>query len=201
MTRADTTAAASAAATILEQVLSRPPTLDHGRLVCLDGPAGSGKSTLAAHLRRAARSAGLSVSLVHLDNLYAGWDGLDSVGSAVHRLLLPLADGSPGRYRRYDWTSGAFAEERTVHPCDLLVVEGVGAGHPAYDDLVTLLVWAWAPGPLRLERSVSRDGEASRANLVRWQASEDALHARERTRERADLVYDGVSGGVTGPSG
>ena len=43
---------------VLDLALDRPPTLGHGRLVCVDGPAGSGKSTLAAALAHLAPARG-----------------------------------------------------------------------------------------------------------------------------------------------
>jgi pantothenate kinase-related protein Tda10 len=79
------------AARVLELATGRPPTLGRGRLVCVDGPAGSGKSTLASALVRLAPDA----VVVHMDDLYAGWDGLPDVADQLEGLLRPLA-GCPG---------------------------------------------------------------------------------------------------------
>ena len=109
-----------AAALLLEVAESRPPTLGPGRLVCVDGPAGSGKTTLAdavAALRPGAR-------VVHMDDLYDGWNGLPHLADQLTGLLRPLADGEPGCYRRYDWFAGCYAETVDVPPGDLLVLEG-----------------------------------------------------------------------------
>ncbi len=61
----------AAAALVVQHALSRPPTLGAGRLVCVDGPAGSGKTSLADAVAR--RTA---AQVVHMDDLYGGWDGL-----------------------------------------------------------------------------------------------------------------------------
>jgi hypothetical protein len=47
---------------------------------------------------------------------------------------------------------------------------------------------------------MARDGATYRPNWERWAASERALFARDRTRERADLVVD-TSAPVMDPSG
>jgi uridine kinase len=182
---------------VLAATLARPAALPGTRLVCVDGPAGSGKTTLAAVLADLAAEHG-SVGLLHMDDMLEGWAGLPGVLSRVAvDLVDPLRDGRPGSYRRYDWDAGRFAETRTVDPVDVLVLEGVGSGGSAYDDAITTLVWVEVPRDLRLARGVERDGEQVRAHWLAWMADEDAAHARERTRERADILVDGT--GETAP--
>jgi uridine kinase len=91
----------------------------------------------------------------------------------------------------------AFAEEHVFSPCDVLVVEGVGAWSRALGAAVTCLVWADTPSDVRLERSVARDGEAVRERLLAWRAQEDAMFAREGTRAHADVVVDGQTGSIS----
>ena len=187
-------AAPGRAADLAELVLwvteRRPRTLGAGRLLCIDGPTGAGKSVLASAV---ARAAGVAVAVLHVDDMLDGWDGLHEVAATVRRDVLdPLARGSVGRYRRYDWPTGRFAEQHEVPPVDLLVLEGVGAGDASYAGLITTLVWMDAPAALRLERGVERDGEALRPRLVRWMEDEEELFARGSTRQRADVVVDGA---------
>lgn len=170
-------------ADIVALVRERPPTLGSGRLVCVDGPAGSGKTVLA---QRLADLTGAPV--VHMDDLYPGWDGLGRVGPHVLALLEPLSRSEPGRYRRFDWPSGSFAEEHVVPLTPLLVLEGVGSGGSAWSAWTTALVWVEAPYDVRMRRGIERDGPAFAPHWERWAAQEDALFARERTRERADVV-------------
>jgi uridine kinase len=189
------------AASVVESLLAKPPTLGAGRLVCVDGPAGSGKTTLAAAVRRCARDllpAGGTVRMIHMDDVYPGWDGLaEGMATVADSVVAPLRDGRPGRYRRFDWHAGALGEERVLEPADLLVIEGVGSGNRAYDDAITCLVWVEAPRDVRLERGLARDGQDLRGHWLAWGEAEDAVFERERTRERADVVVDGVS--ATGP--
>ena len=72
----------------------------------------------------------------------------------------------------------------------LLIVEGVGAGARDVAPFTSLLVWLELDAPARRQRALARDGAATAAQLRRWAALEDAYLARERPRERADLVID-----------
>jgi uridine kinase len=130
-----------------------------------------------------------------MDNVFAGWSGLaDGMATVALDVVGPLMAGEPGRYRRYDWHRQAFAEERLVEPCDVLVIEGVGSGAMAYDEAITCLVYVEAPPDVRLARGLARDGEELREHWQAWRRQEDEMFARERTRERADLVVDGTVG-------
>lgn len=182
-------------AAILGLVRSRPPTLGGGRLVCIDGPAGAGKTTLAAAL--IAREPAATV--VHMDSLYQGWQGLPGVADQLGSLLDALAEGRSGRYRRWDWNADGWAEQVTVEPSALLVVEGVGAGADVAGVLTTVLVWVDAPHDVRMRRGLDRDGEAFASHWRSWAEAETEHFARHRTRERADLVIDGTSDPTLGP--
>src|SRR4029077_4157497 len=91
----------AAATRVVEHALSRPPTLGAGRLVCVDGPAGSGKTSLADAVARRT-----DAQVVHMDDLYGGWEGLLFVAGRVERLLRPLARGVHGPGGRAHWRAG-----------------------------------------------------------------------------------------------
>lgn len=182
---------------ILELAMSRPPRLGATRLVCVDGPAGSGKTTLADELVATARRRGITVALVHMDDVYEGWTGLADAGPRVRdRIVEPLAAGRRASYQRYDWDADRFAEEVAVPPVDLLVLEGVGSGDPSYQQHVAALVWVEAPAGLRLRRGLERDGPALQPQWRTWMVEEQRLHARDLTPQRADVLVDGQSGEV-----
>lgn len=179
---------AGAAAEVRDLTLSRAVTLGEGRLVCIDGPAGSGKTTLAAAVADLVPGA----RVVHVDDLLAGWSGLAEVDLRLARFLAPLADGHAGSYQRYDWLAGRFEETVVVAPGPLLVLEGVGAGAARLAPVVTVLVWVEAPYDVRMTRGLSRDGEGFAPHWEQWAQDEAALFARDRIRERADVVVDGT---------
>ncbi|MBZ5741125.1 4-amino-4-deoxy-L-arabinose transferase [Nocardioides mangrovi] len=174
---------AADAAGVVDLLLSRPSTLGSARLLCIDGPSGSGKTELAA-----AVSALVETPVVHMDDLYEGWDGLAAVDGQLESLLRPLSRGLPGGYRRYDWHARAFAETVTVSPAPVVVVEGVGSGARTVADLVTVLVWVDADRDVRRRRGLERDGATFAPYWDAWEVAERERFARDRTSVRADLA-------------
>jgi uridine kinase len=184
--------AAEAAQDVVDRALRAAPRLGPVRLVCVDGPAGSGKSTASAALARSAEARGATVTVVHLDDLYDGWAGLE--GSLWPRLsaqvLEPLRRRNPGRFQRYDWVAGRFDDWVDVPVTDVLVLEGCGSARRAADEFAVVRVWVEAPPDLRLARGLARDGADARAHWEKWMLDEAAHFAAERTRERADVRLD-----------
>lgn len=172
------------AASVVEQVLGAPPTIGPGRLICIDGPAGTGKTTLSTAIAALSPAA----QVVHCDDLLHGWHGLPGLARTVADLLEPVALGGPGRWRRWDWLTDDWAENHTLEPGGLLVLEGVGSWSPEIAPWVGMLVWVDAPSDLRLLRGIERDGEEMRPQWEQWQCDEDDLFARLATRDHADLV-------------
>lgn len=172
------------------RVRAAAPRCGGTRLVCVDGPSGSGKTVLAGRLVRALGDP----PLVHMDDLYPGWDGLARAVALLHEWIVePLAAGRPARYRRYDWDAGSYAEEHELGIPPLLVVEGVGAGARVVAARAVLLVWVEAPPAERFRRGMERDGEAYRPHWERWARQEQSLFAAEGTRDRANVVVDGAT--------
>jgi uridine kinase len=183
---------AAVADLVVRRTLGQPATVGRTRLVCVDGPAGSGKSTLGAAVARVAAAHG-SALLLHMDDMYEGWSGLaDALPRVAAEIVEPLRSGRLGRYRRYDWRAGRFAEAHDVSPVDVLVLEGVGSGAASYADAITTLVWVEAPVDLRLERGIARDGDEQLPHWLTWMDEEAVVHTRERTRDRADVFVDGT---------
>ena len=172
------------------------PALGAVRLVCVDGPAGSGKTTLADRLGRE-----LGAQVLHVDDLLEGWDDLEGMWPWFQAGVLdPLAAGRPGRYRRYDWVAGRFAEWHDVPVADVLVLEGCGSARRAVDGVAVLRVWVEAPADLRLARGLARDGEALRPHWLAWMRLEAAHFDAQATRARADVLVDADDAGpAAGP--
>lgn len=172
-----------------------PPRCGATRLVCVDGPSGAGKTLFAAQLAVALGDP----PLLHMDDLYPGWDGL-AAGVALLRsdVVGPLAAGQSARYRRWDWARGEYGEYCVLGTPPLLVVEGVGAGAVAAwpagavgrgAPAASLLVWLDASDEVRHRRAMARDGAAYAPHWARWAAQERAHFAVARTRDRADVAF------------
>lgn len=160
------------------------PRCGKTRVLGIDGRSGSGKTVLATAL-----AAELGAPVVALEYLYGGWDGLErGIDLLVSEVLAPLAAGRTALVPRYDWAGGAWGEPWALDPPELLIVEGVGAGARRAATHENLLVWLESPMSVRKKRALDRDRETFGPHWDRWAAAEDALLARERTPDRADLV-------------
>lgn len=158
-------------------------------VIAVDGPAGSGKTTVGAAIAQLLGEEGTAVAMVHMDDLYPGWDGLaEAVPHLLAWVLEPLSAGGTARVHRYDWDAGAYAEWVHVPRTPVLVVEGVACGARPCASHLALLVWVEAPLDLRCERGIARDGETFRPHWERWAAQEVVHFAEHDTRARADVV-------------
>ncbi|MDX6246651.1 MAG: hypothetical protein QOF10_11 [Kribbellaceae bacterium] len=178
---------------LLDYVQAAPARLGRTRLISVDGPAGSGKSSLAGRIAARAEARGLHTLVLHMDDLYDGWNGaVRGFGLLRDHVLKRLADSREGRYRRYDWNLGAYAELHVVPvTLDLLIVEGVTSADRDADAWQSLRVWIETTNEIRLERGIARDGEALRDHWLDWMRWERDHFAVENTRGRADVIVDG----------
>ncbi len=175
-------------ADLAARVRAAPPRCGATRLVCVDGPSGSGKTVLARALGVA-----LDAPVLHLDDLYPGWDGLAATGPLlVDGVVAPLRAGRDASYRRWDWERSAPGATVLVGRPPVLVLDGVGSGARPIAAHTVLLVWVEAPRDERFRRAIARDGETYRPHWERWAAQEVAHFAAEGTRARADVVVDGT---------
>ncbi|WP_151524689.1 NUDIX domain-containing protein [Serinicoccus kebangsaanensis] len=158
-------------------------------VVAVDGPSGSGKTVLARAIAR-----DLGGTLVQMDDLFPGWDGLARAsGLLTEQVLEPLSRGEAAAYRRWDWHADDWAPEPVpveVGPGGVLVVEGCGSSVGPAATHAAVRVWVEAEDELRMRRGIARDGEAFRPHWERWAVQEAELFAADGTRGRADLVVD-----------
>jgi len=181
------TSADEAIAEALRAIGRAQPRCGATTVVAIDGPSGAGKTNFAAVL--AARIP--SAHILHMDDLYPGWDGLDqAIADLYDRILAPIARGQQAEYRRWDWERDRYARWQTLPPTPLLLVEGVGSGAGRGAELVSVLIWLEADRDVRFQRGVERDGEAFLPHWQRWAVQEAALFLADGTRDRADLIIN-----------
>ena len=129
-------------------------------VVTIDGYSGSGKSTLAAALARLV--AGWQV--LHLDDWYPGWDGLEAGVGIARRIAADLRAGRASSYEAWDWENGATGATTRV-PLAPTIIEGCGAIEAVAD----LAVWIADPGEdERRHRALARDGQTYAPHWQRW---------------------------------
>jgi hypothetical protein len=155
------------------------------RLILVDGPAGAGKTTFATGL-----ADGLAVPLIHMDDLYLGWDGLEGAFGRLEDLVLgPWRAGAGARFSAYDWQAGGAHGPWVSVPgsAGRLVVEGCGCAPRAADRYSPLIVWLDGPAAWRRSNALERDGAWEAPYLDAWELATTAHHGRERTAARAHI--------------
>ncbi|GAA4069436.1 uridine kinase family protein [Nonomuraea soli] len=172
-------------AELASRIRSLAPSCGPARLVAVDGPAGSGKTTFALALGEE-----LGAQVVRSDDFPVPWDeGPGAWFPALERaVLVPLAAGRTGSFRRYDWVRDAYAEVVTVPPAPVLLIEGVGTARRSAAHLLAWTVWVEAPEPVRWRRVAERDGPGLERQWRTWFAAEREWFAADGTRERADEI-------------
>ncbi len=179
-------------------------------VVGVSGPCGAGKSTLARALVLALPG---SVRLRGDDFLdparshrrSSDWDGVDRA-RLVATVLRPFRDGTPSRFRRYDWAAGRLGEPEPVPRADVLVVDLVGLLHPEVLPVLDLTVWCDTDPAVARCRGQRRDRLLGRSHDRLWDEvwvpNDRDFAARFQPREAADLLYLPVgTPGTVGPTG
>ncbi|MUL43514.1 hypothetical protein FZ103_20460 [Streptomonospora sp. PA3] len=157
------------------------------RVMAVEGRSGAGKTLLAGRIAAAA-----GCPLLHLDDLYPGWEGLAASVPLVRDWVLePLVRGEDPCWRRYDWQRGAPGDWQRTPVEGLLLIEGCGSGAGELRPYLSLLAWVHAPEDLRAARLDARADAADYAPYRSlWARQEKAFYAVHRPAAHADLVID-----------
>jgi uridine kinase len=169
--------------TILELLADRQPACGSTTVVAVDGPSGAGKTSLVGGL-----SAATGGDVLHLEDVYPGWDGLAATPPIIAEALEAVAVGEIGTAHRWDWEAGLPGALLRIPPAPLLILDGVGSGARVIRPYLSLLIWVDAPPDVRKQRALTRDGSTYAPHWDRWAAQEVRHFAAEDTRHHADLV-------------
>lgn len=159
------------------------------QVIGVDGRSGTGKTMFAAQLAGALSTHAAAVPVVHLDDLYPGWDGLAAaVPALVAGVLEPLTRGEDARWRRWDWDADAPGDWADAAWTSTVVVEGVGATAAACRPHLACSLWLETPDDVRYERAIGRDGAGFAREWDRWAAQELVYLAADDPVAHADVV-------------
>ena len=150
-------------------------------IVLIDGRAASGKSTIADALQRRLFKEGETLPrVVHMDDLYPGWDGLAAGAEYLQRFVLgPITARKTANWQMFDWALGERREWREFSGGTPLIVEGCGAVNSNSVEVAHLTVWLEVAEDVRHERWLAREG--SDEHWAAWAAQELDFYARERS--------------------
>jgi uridine kinase len=166
-------------------------------IILIDGRAGSGKSSFAEELRNELfRQSDAAPALIHMDDLYPGWEGLEA-GSAylVQNILQPLSKVRPAAWQKWDWRQGRRGDRsepgngwREFSGGNILIVEGCGSLSRQSKALVNLCIWIETAPEERRNRWRSRDDGLFDNYWGIWQAQEDDFYMQEGSSTLADFA-------------
>jgi hypothetical protein len=187
------TAAGELAKKIAAQVLELVDRGNSMPIVLIDGRSNSGKSTLAAEVQNLIFKNGESAPrVVHMDDLYLGWNGLQAGADYLNRFILkPLSDSYIAQWREFDWANpgepgfeARNGEWREFAGGTPLIIEGCGALNQLSAQVANIKIWLEVPQEIRHQRWLEREGSAD--HWAEWAAQEEEFYAREKSSELAD---------------
>ena len=171
---------------ILQNINLAAPKCGATKLITIDGPAGSGKTTLAAQI---ARSLEITPTVIHMDDLYNGWDRAlsgDLTSLLKHQLIPALTSGREFSLPQFDWLINKYDEPRNYSPSPITILEGVGAGQRVMRPYTSLSIWIEVQVELGIERVLERDGFEIEAQIKGFKKAELRHFTEEQTKAAAD---------------
>jgi uridine kinase len=173
---------------ISSQVLELIDRGNQTPIVLIDGRAGSGKSTFAEALQQQLFRDGESAPrVIHMDNIFEGWDGL-ALGSdyMVRFILQPLARRETASWQDWSWVKNQRSSWREFSGGTPLIVEGCGSLTERSKEHADISIWLEASEEVRRERWIQRERHLEKFDF--WAAQELDFYAREKSQSLADLV-------------
>jgi uridine kinase len=173
---------------ISSQVLELIDRGNQTPIILIDGRAGSGKSTFAEKLQQQLFRDGESAPrVIHMDNIFEGWDGL-ALGSdyMVRFILQPLARQETASWQDWSWVKNQRSSWREFSGGTPLIVEGCGSLTERSKEHADISIWLEASEETRRERWIQRERHLEKFDF--WAAQELDFYAREKSQSLADLV-------------
>jgi uridine kinase len=173
---------------ICSQVLELIDRGNQTPIILIDGRAGSGKSTFAETLQQQLFRDGESAPrVIHMDNIFEGWDGL-ALGSdyMVRFILQPLARRETASWQDWSWVKNQRSSWREFSGGTPLIVEGCGSLTERSKEHADISIWLEASEETRRERWIQRERHLEKFDF--WAAQELDFYAREKSQSLADLV-------------
>ncbi len=157
-------------------------------LLAIDGPAGAGKTTFAAQLEAELLVNG-TVRVIHMDDLYNGWDNALSnpLSEILDRISTAHIAGREFVIKIFNWHIMQFDREEIVTPTEYLIIEGVGAAQQIVRETGATTYWLDIEPEVGLQRVLARDGAHIEVQMRQWQVDQDKHFARDETRENCEF--------------
>ena len=158
-------------------------------IIAIDGPAGAGKTTLA-HDIKLALAQKYSITEIHMDDLYDGWD--NALTPHLTDVLIHVTNAHKKSavisLSKYNWLEGVFNPALEIEKSELLILEGVGSGQVAIRDSLVALIWIDIEDSQGMARVLERDGLEIENQMRKWLTTQEQHFLAEGTQKAADFV-------------
>jgi uridine kinase len=158
-------------------------------IIAIDGPAGAGKTTLASTISLAL-SPHMSATVIHMDELYPGWQ--DALGQELTKTLTWLTSchkaKKPLLYSSFNWVTNEFDPPKSHTSTQLLIIEGVASAQIAIEDSLATTIWLDLDPAVGYQRVIERDGEKISHEMKQWLVAQEQHFAADKTKERCDFL-------------
>lgn len=163
-------------------------------LIAIDGRCAAGKTTLAAWLQEKT-----GCNVIHMDHFFLQpvqrtKQRMQEPGGNVDyervrkEVMLPLKQGKPFSYQRFDCAKMEMSEHVQIEPNAITIVEGSYSCHPSLWEFYDMRVFLDVDLQEQLRRICCRNGtEALAAFRDRWIPLEERYFSAFQIRERCDL--------------
>jgi uridine kinase len=158
-------------------------------IIAIDGPAGAGKTTLASTLSLAL-SPQMSTTVVHMDELYPGWEY--ALGGELTKTLTWLTSchkaKKPLLYSSFDWIANEFNPPKSHASTQLLILEGVASAQLPIEESLATSIWLDLDPEIGFRRVIERDGENISREMKKWLVTQEQHFTADRTKERCEFL-------------
>jgi uridine kinase len=158
-------------------------------IIAIDGPAGAGKTTLASTLSLAL-SPQMSTTVVHMDELYPGWE--NALGDELTKTLTWLTSchkaKKPLLYSSFNWIANEFNPPKSHASTQLLILEGVASAQLPIEESLATSIWLDLDPEIGFRRVIERDGENISLEMKKWLVTQEQHFAADRTKERCEFL-------------
>jgi len=161
-------------------------------IILIDGRSCTGKTTLASALQNELfREGETAPRVVHMDDLYDGWAGLQAGVEYLQRnVLAPVLARRVANWQEYNWELGARDRWREFAGGTPLIVEGCGSLSAWSAEHSELRIWLEASNADRQARWHDRVGNNHDEHWPVWAAQELDFYAREKSAELANFTLN-----------
>ena len=158
-------------------------------LIAIDGRAGAGKTTLAARFFDEL-SVDKTVEVIHMDDLYDGWENAldEGLTKTLESIVNAHNNNVSIKIDIFNWQLMSFDSKEEINPVDILILEGVGAGQKVVRDAGATLYWLDIDAEVGIQRVLNRDGNQIASQMKQWQISQEIHFIRDKTRENAEHI-------------